>query len=448
MRPLALTALPLVLVALLPHPVDAQLRTLRDALERAVAVHPSVEAARASADAAAAGVATARADRLPGVSLRGSGIHFQEPMLVAPLHRFDPTAVPDFDETLIQGTLGVDWTLFDGGRRGAEVRRASARLAASGEEAREAEAALLQRTAEAYLTALSAREMVAAQERHQAALEAEEARAARMVAEGAAPELEHLRALAELASARSDREAVRQRLELARTTLALLLDVAPEEVQPAALTTPPVPTGTLADQTRDPHTPSPGTPLPPSLAAAQDRLAAAEAGVEVARAAWLPRLSAVGGYNLFAGGGVSPVAEWQGGLQLSYPLFTGGGRGSAVDASRAAAREARARVRVAEEEVALAAASARAAEEEARARMAALEAAVTRYAELARVERLALDEGAGVQSDWLRAEAGLFQARAGLAQARHRVLSARIAWARATGRLSLDRIDQILEETP
>ena len=76
------------------------------------------------------------------------------------------------------------------------------------------------------------------------------------------------------------------------------------------------------------------------------------------------------------------------------------------------------------------------------------EAAVSRFAELARVERLALEEGVGMQSDWLRAEAGLFQARAGLAEARHRVLSARIAWARATGRLDLRGITELLEVAP
>ena len=103
---------------LIPIPAAAQLRTLQEALERAVEVHPSLARAQAAADAAASGVDGARGALFPSLAVRGSGIRFQEPMLVAPLHRFDPTAVPDFDETLLQGTLGMDWTLFDGGRRG------------------------------------------------------------------------------------------------------------------------------------------------------------------------------------------------------------------------------------------------------------------------------------------------------------------------------------------
>jgi outer membrane protein TolC len=103
---------------------------------------------------------------------------------------------------------------------------------------------------------------------------------------------------------------------------------------------------------------------------------------------------------------------------------------------------------VVEEQVAREADAARTAETEARGRADALEAAVDRFAELARVERLALDEGAGTQSDWLRAEAGLFQARAGLADARFDVLRARIAWAQALGLLDLDWIASLTEVTP
>lgn len=425
-----------------PTPATAQLRTLQEALERAVEVHPTLARARAAADAAASGVEGARGALFPTLALRGSGIRFQEPMLVAPLHRFDPTTVPDFDETLLQGTLGMDWTLFDGGRRRAGIDAARARAHVTDEGVREAEAVVLQRTAEAYLSVLSARERVAAQERHQTALEAERDRAARLLAEGAAPELELLRAEAELASARAEREAGRQALGLAVTTLGQLLDLPPADVDAGALTPPPLP----------------GEPPPPAgdflrtaaptVAAARGQMAAAEAELSAARSAWLPTLSAVGGYNVFAGGGVSPMAEWQGGLQLSYPLFTGGSRGSAVDASRASLRQARARVEEVAEEAALAAEAARAAEQEARARVVALEAAVSRFAELARVERLALEEGVGMQSDWLRAEAGLFEARAGLADARHRVLSARIGWARATGRLDAARINELLEVAP
>lgn len=446
-----------VLLVLGAHPSSAQLRpaadetrssaapvrTLAEAVARAVAVHPSLAAARAAADAAAARVESRRAPRLPQLGVQGSAIRFQEPMLVAPLHRFDPTAIPDFDETLMQGVVGIDWALFDGGRRSGEVRGARAHQGASEQGTRAAEAALIQRTADTFLSVLTARELMRSQTRHEAALEAELERARRMVDEGAAPELELLRAQAELASARAERESIRQRMNLAVTTLAHLLDLPPGELEAQSFLEPALPVAA----SHEPGDRSSRLVESPAVAAARAMLSAAEAQQDVARSAWFPTLSAVGGYNVFAGGGVSPVAEWQGGLRVSYPLFTGGSRSGGVDASRAAVREARARVEQAEEQAALAADAARAHEAEARARAEALESAVARFAELARVERLALDEGVGMQSDWLRAEAGLLQARAGLAEARHRVVSARIAWARATGRLEMGLLNELLEGT-
>lgn len=436
----AVALLPLV-GAWTPAKTEAQVRTLTDALRRAVEVHPSLEEARAAAAAAEAGIGGARAPRLPGVSVQGTAVRFEEPMLVAPLHRFDPTAVPAFDQTLIQGTLGFDWTLFDGGRTGARIDRARAWTAVGEEGVRDAEGALLQRTADAFLGVLTARELVAALERHVTALTAERDRARRLFEEGAAPELTLLRADAELASALAGSESARQRLVLARTTLENLLDLPDNALDPVSLVSPPVP-GALP-----PAGPRAELEASPPLAAARNHAAAAQAELAAARAAWLPTLSAVGGYNLFAGGSVSPVAEWQGGVRVSYPVFTGGARRSATDAAQAEARRARARLEAVTEELEMAVSATRVAESEARARLQASEAAVASFEALARVERLALDEGAGIQSDWLRAEAGLQQARSSLAEARHQVLAARIAWARTTGSLNLTWIEQLLEET-
>jgi multidrug efflux system outer membrane protein len=133
---------------------------------------------------------------------------------------------------------------------------------------------------------------------------------------------------------------------------------------------------------------------------------------------------------------------------VSYPLFTGGARAAGVDAAEARARAAGAQVEVVREQVALAADRARTAEAEARARAEALTVAVDRFEELVRVERLALDEGSGVQSDFLRAQAGLLGARAGLARARREVVEARVAWARAVGTLDVDWIDHRMEVRP
>jgi outer membrane protein TolC len=53
-----------------------------------------------------------------------------------------------------------------------------------------------------------------------------------------------------------------------------------------------------------------------------------------------------------------------------------------------------------------------------------------------RIERLALDAGAGVQTDYLVSEADLLRARASLTEARQAAVSARIQLALITGELS------------
>jgi outer membrane protein TolC len=82
----------------------------------------------------------------------------------------------------------------------------------------------------------------------------------------------------------------------------------------------------------------------------------------------------------------------------------------------------------------------------ARSRAEALEAAVAQSAEVARIEALALESGAGVQTDYLRAEAELLTVRAALAEARHGAVEARVRLERATGRLDPESLAELLVE--
>jgi len=85
---------------------------------------------------------------------------------------------------------------------------------------------------------------------------------------------------------------------------------------------------------------------------------------------------------------------------------------------------------------------------EAHARVAALQTAVDQSAEVARIERLSLEVGAGTQTDYLTAEANLLSTRAGLIEARHAEISARVDLARITGELSRDWPARTLEPIP
>jgi len=183
----------------------------------------------------------------------------------------------------------------------------------------------------------------------------------------------------------------------------------------------------------------------PELIRAQRLVAVAQAARGEARGQWLPKLQLGGRYIEYASSSTDPQGEWQGSVQLSYPIFTGGARLAASDRANAEIGAAVAEYDLAVRRIDDAIDRAAAAHSSARARVAALEAAVAQSEEVTRIDRLALDAGAGVQSDYLTAEADLFRARAALTDARALEVMALIELARASGQLSEDWIAQNVE---
>jgi outer membrane protein len=188
-----------------------------------------------------------------------------------------------------------------------------------------------------------------------------------------------------------------------------------------------------------------GTAASPEVQRASRVVAAAAALLAEERGGRFPSVDAGAGlldYGTISGG---HVFEWQAGVQVSWPLFTGGARSAAV-------RRAAADLTAAEREldatllrVAQAIDAAQTSVLEADARAEALELAVAQWEEVARIEALALEAGSGVQRDLLRAQAGLFQARAGRAGARYEQVVARARLARAEGRLDRTWVTASLE---
>lgn len=430
-----------LLAALLGSPLgrglsaqDGDTLSLAEAARAALDSHPSVEMARQAVVAARASASEARAARLPSVALQGSVIRFQEPMVVAPFHGLDLSDPPPFDPTLVRGGATLAYTLFDGGARSGRIGRAEAVGRSTEAELAEARMDLLHRVVEAYLSVLTAREVLEAHRRRLEALEAEHDRARRFFEEGAAPRVELLRAQASLSQARAEARAAQTRLGVARRELVRVTGLPQETVDPARLqpVAPPEPPGGDA--------PADSTLSPPEVRSAEARVAAAERTRDVARAAWLPSFEAAAGFNEYGSGQGDFTGEWQAALQVSYPVFTGGARSAAgerADAELGRAREALALTRL---ETRSRSDLARSALEDALARTEALEAGVRQFEEVARIEALALEAGSGVQRDLLAAQASLLGARAQLAEARNSASLAAASLARVRGELSLDWI--------
>jgi outer membrane protein len=424
-----------------PPPAGTSL-TLQQAIEIALGYHPSVGAARAMESEAASRVGEASAKWWPALNLDGSLMRFQEQMLVFPLHALDTSAFR-FDRTLIQGNVSAGWTLWDGGARSARIKTAKANetVASLGNEA--TEMSVIADVTAGYLQVLSAKNTLEAEEQSLASLQAERDRIEQLLAEGRAARVELLRVEAAIAQAESERIATAATLEAAERSLARWLGVEPdytvaERLTPVRLTSVSalVSRGDLVSQFEATN---------PDLAEAQQRTEAADWARRAAVSAWHPRLDIVGAYLLFSSPQFDVKGEWQAGVRLSYPLFTGGARSRAVSgasARRTVAEEQLRLTRLQGEEtidLALTAVS------ESRARADAVETAVQHLAEVARIEQLALEAGAGTQTDFLRADADLRGARARLIEARHMEILARIQLARTTGELSVEWLASTLE---
>jgi outer membrane protein TolC len=421
-------------LCLMAQPGLAQEVTLQDALDAAMASHPAVGAASARRDGADAAASAARAQRLPSVATSASVTRFAEPMLVSPLHAFDPTNIPDFETSLVRGELAAQYTLYEGGARSARIRGADALVGAARWSAEHTEAELMEQVTAAYLGVLSAREVHEAAQRQMAALSAERDRANRHVSEGTAPRVEALRAEAALLDVQAQTTSAAARVGLAERTLARLMGVEADRIEGRAIqAVSPMAGGDLEVAAH------------PLVERSRQMVDGARARVDQQRASRLPSLSASAGILDYGTLGSKHVAEWQAGFRVSWPIFTGGARGASIRRAEADLRAAEDELRMARLQIDNAGDAAEAALLEAQSRAEALEAAVVQWQEVARIERLSLQEGAGMQSDLLRAEAGLFQARAGSALARHEAILATVRLARARGVLSMNWMNEALE---
>lgn len=417
--------------------------TLHDAVRRALASHPVVRGADAAARGADAAVGEARSRWFPHLSSSATLTRFEEPMIVFPLHGFDgPVEQIAFDQTLIQGSVSLAWTVFDGGRRGARIRGARADADAREAALDATETELIADVTRRYLAVLTARAVLAAEDEGMRALRAEEARVAQLVREGEAADVALLRVQAALAQAEAGRLDAEGALEVAALALGRTLGI------DAA-----VPAVAMLRVSAEP--PSPRAELLARVAERNPRLDEARAAAESARwarraavAAWFPQLEATGALQGYGSESETFTTEWQLGLRLSYPLFTGGERGNAVARAGALADAADARFRALLLDAEDALDRAQTAVGTTRARTRAVESARTHLTEVARVELLALQTGAGTEAEYLRAEADVRRVRAQLAQARAAEVTAHVELARLTGDLTPVWLDRTVEIVP
>ena len=417
--------------------------TLAEAVVLAQETHPSVRAARAGEDAASAAIGQAKSAWYPYLGVGASLTQYEKPMIVAPIHSFQPDEFPGFDRTILNGNLSMAWTVFDGGARRARVKSARAGAAAAESGVISTEQVLTTRVTINYLEVLTARGVLDAVNRSIGAFQAERRRVDLLLSEGRAAQVELLRVDAALAEAEAERVAAEARLDLAERELARMIDLPLEDTRSERL---------RAVRLADSATLAKRADLVrralannPELELSRQQVAAAEAENRLAKAAWWPAIDVFGAVLAFGSSEGDGTAEWQAGIGLSYPLFTGGARSSAVSRTNAQTRMALEELRLAELQAQDNVDRAVNAALRAEAVVESLSQAVQHQAEVVRIEQLSLDAGAGTQTDYLRAEANLLRASSMLVQARHTDIAARVELARVVGELTPDWLDRNVE---
>jgi len=409
---------------------------------RALARYPAMAAVQASRDQAYAAVGEARSAWLPSASLDAGLTRFEEPMVVAPIHGFTPGSLPSFDRTLVQGGVSLGFTLWDGGARGARIHRAAAAAASADAGVAATEQDVAARAVLAYLRVLTLEDVLHAHGLRRQALESERQRVAQLMDQGKAARVQLLRAQASLSQAAAQRETTASQLELAVRDLGRLIGLTPDQVRAAGLRGvhwsggAAAGRGALLERAKADN---------PSLAQARQSLASARAGTAEARARFFPRIGLAARQSEYGTGAGGFTGEWNAGVQVSYPLFAGGARFKALDRASAGRRAAESALALRDLAVQHDVDAALTSLASAGASVSALTAAVAQFEEVARIEHLSLEAGAGVQTDYLTAEAELLQARASLAQARHAEIAAHVELAQAVGELSSAWIERNLE---
>jgi outer membrane protein/protease secretion system outer membrane protein len=390
--------------------------------QAALANDPQFRAARAAADAARERVPQARAQLLPQVSassqrywndLRSEQLNAQGRVISTDRDRYTSTA----------DALTLRQPLFRPGLM-AQLRQARAAANQGESQLQTEQVRLAARVAEAYLEVLRAQEQVrlVEQQRGVLATQLDAARKAFAAGSGTRTDIDEAQSRIDINLA-LELEA-RQAVEIARRQLSAITGEPSTTVSPVAVERLP----TTAQQTSVDEWVARAQAASPEVHAARSAVEAAQEAVDVAQAEHFPTLDGIA--QVLRNENDNPTRvnsrynQRQIGVQLSVPIFEGGGTSSRVRQAQAEAQRTEGLLRATELDVANRVHREYRGVTEGFARIRALEQAVRSNEQLVVSSRRSYEAGARTLLDILNAEQQLGSVRRDLAQARFAFLAA------------------------
>lgn len=400
--------------------------TLVDVVDRALCENPQTRETWAAARAQAARLGASESAYLPTINLTmnasRSRISSSGGFQIPAQNRLSPS-------------LSLDYLLFDFGGRSAAVANARETLYAADWTHNATLQSVLLGAVQGYYRVFAARAGArAARASEQSSREALDAARLRYRV-GAATLADELQARTAYAQARLARQQAGGTARIARGTLANALGLPADT--PLRLAPPAAGEPTAQDRRNVRALIARAEAARPDLAAAEARVRAAGAAVRQARALGLPSLSLVGGGGYAYSDVLNDTRNWNIGLSLRIPLFTGFSTTYQVEAARADLENRRAQRNRLRNQIALDVWRAYQNLETARDTLASSRVLLTSARESAKVALGRYRAGAGTIVDLLSAQASLANARQQGVQARYDWYIGRAALAQALGRLDL-----------
>lgn len=414
--------------------------SLGDAIARALSSHPSVGAVDAARQEAEARVTQARAGWLPRVDVAEAWQRGNQPVYVfgslltqrkfteanfaiEALNRPDPLTNHRFSVTVQQ-------SLFDGLATAAAVRGARTGVEAAVQQRALVSQELALGVTASFGHAIRAQAEATAAAAAVAAAEQDLERVSSRRDAGLATEADVLAVQVHLAEARARHTVAQGQERSARAQLNELMG-APLDTPYALAVTPPAEIATEDGQTLERE----ALASRPEARLAALQVEGAEAGLALARAAWLPQVGFQSGWEFNGGSFGERASSWVVGAELRLNVFRGGADAARVAEARAAIqRQQRERER-AEQRVRLDVVTARAQLDSARARALVGREALAQATESQRIVRDRYEAGLEDVTSLLRAAQAVQQADALDIAARVDVVIATAGLERALGRL-------------
>lgn len=309
--------------------------SLDDAIQAALASHPSLQGARFATRAAESNRLAAERARLPGLSFSGG-------YLKTSTYRGSPDYIANSAPNEYRAQLGLSQTLWSGGLLGGTIDKAREDLAASQADAEAAALQLRWQVVSQYVGVLKAQEAQRINQLGLAAAEAHLREGQILLQHGAISVLDATRNQLDRANAQLEVERASGDLIVARAQLASTTGLAPDLVA-AAPPQPAAPAGTVDDLAAR------ALAHRPELLAVRARARAAQADARIAHAALAPQIQLVGNAGWDTDQFYGPNnGGWSWGLNVNAPVFDWNRLGSQAQAAELTARKAEEDVRQAE----------------------------------------------------------------------------------------------------